>query len=479
MNDSPGSASPGSTPADGERPDAAAPERDPSSAPPPAAGPRWSKEQPPPGQWVAPGTPEAQEAPTGGPGTTGGAPGTGGPGTSGATGTGGPTWTAPSGTTPPGTADGTPGGAPGGAPGGTPGGTPGWGGPQQSGWGGQQPGQQSWSTPGGPWAGPAKPYAPKPGVIPLRPLSVGEILDGAVTTMRAHWRSVLSVTLAVAVVTQLAITLVQGFALDGLDAAPADANASPEEVLDSLGASIAQSAVAQVITLLGTVLATAMLTMIFSRAVLGKTSSVSEAWREARPRLLPLTGLVLLMLLMVAGILVVGVLPGILVDSAPLSVAGLLVALPVAVWLYVRFTLASPALMLERQGIGAALGRSARLVRGSWWRIFLIILLTSVITGIVSMIIVFPFTILGMLFGGGGMDALMDGSFAYSWGFLVVAAVGSVVALTITLPISAGVVVLLYIDQRIRREALDLELARAAGAPGPTGAPPGPTGTGS
>ena len=36
------------------------------------------------------------------------------------------------------------------------------------------------------------------------------------------------------------------------------------------------------------------------------------------------------------------------------------------------------------------------------------------------------------------------------------------VASTVTLPISAGVTSLLYMDQRIRRESLDIELARAA-----------------
>ena len=41
--------------------------------------------------------------------------------------------------------------------------------------------------------------AAKPGVIPLRPLGVGEILDGAVSTMRAHWRTVLGISLTVAV----------------------------------------------------------------------------------------------------------------------------------------------------------------------------------------------------------------------------------------------------------------------------------------
>jgi len=51
-------------------------------------------------------------------------------------------------------------------------------------------------------------------VIPLRPLGVGEILDGAVSTMRTYWRTVLGISLTVAVVTEIAIVLFQGFVLD-------------------------------------------------------------------------------------------------------------------------------------------------------------------------------------------------------------------------------------------------------------------------
>ncbi|MFJ7157978.1 hypothetical protein ACIQUQ_24010 [Streptomyces sp. NPDC101118] len=423
MNDSPGWASPGSTPSDGERPDGAAatpdgaaPAPDPAPAPDggtggtPPADQRWSAEQPPAGQWtgVNPGGP---------------APGPGGP-------------------------------------------AQGWGAPG-SGW-------DPSSRGGAHTAWGAKPYAPKPGVIPLRPLGVGEILDGAVSTMRAHWRTVLSITLAVAVVTQLAITLVQGFALDDLNTAAAgDPEAALRQQLDAIGGSIAASAVAQVITLIGTILATATLTMVFSRAVLGRTSTVAEAWQEARPRLLKLTGLTLLLLLMVVAVFAVGLLPGILTGSWGLGLGGMLIAFPVALWLYIRFSLASPALMLEKQPVLKSLARSARLVRGAWWRIFLITLLTGIITSIVAGIIVFPFTIAGMIFGGDGFQGIIEGTATYSWGFLVITAIGSVIALTVTMPISAGVTVLLYIDQRIRREALDLELARAAGLQGPGGTPPG------
>ena len=44
--------------------------------------------------------------------------------------------------------------------------------------------------------------------------------------------------------------------------------------------------------------------------------------------------------------------------------------------------------------------------------------------------------------------------------WVVIGAVGSIVAATCTRPISAGVTVLLYTDMRIRKEGLDLALLR-------------------
>jgi hypothetical protein len=45
--------------------------------------------------------------------------------------------------------------------------------------------------------------------------------------------------------------------------------------------------------------------------------------------------------------------------------------------------------------------------------------------------------------------------------------VGSVIAQTITTPFIALVTVLVYIDQRMRKEGMDIELARAAGVTPP------------
>ncbi|MFS8199485.1 hypothetical protein ACLVWQ_12440 [Streptomyces sp. CWNU-52B] len=442
MNDTPGWASPGSAPSDGQNgqePTPSAPARPtdrpgpphPSGEPaqpgstPSGPGPKWSKEQPPPAQWPSPGGPQGAppQAPPPPPG-----PGWGGP-------------------PPPG--PGGPGGY-GGGYGQGPGGHPGWG----SGWGGPPP-------------------AAKPGVIPLRPLGVGEILDGAVSTMRTHWRTVLGISLTVAVVTQIVVILLQGFLLDDSGSADVleDPDATAGELTRALGDTLLSSGVILLITLLGTIVATALLTTVTSRAVLGKPVTTAEAWRDARPQLLRLFGLTFLLPLIAVAITAVGILPGVLVGLAgggdggvALAALGGLAAAFVALWAMIRLSLASPALMLEKQGVLKSLSRSAKLVRGSWWRVFGIQLLATIIANILASIIVIPFAVLASALGGDGISGLLDtGGGDLGWTFLIVSGVGSVIGSMLTFPITAGVGVLLYIDQRIRREALDLDLARAAG----------------
>lgn len=404
MNDTPGWASPGSAPSEGQGAGVPRPS-EPIDGSGPAAN--WSPTQPPAGQWSPPSAP----------GTGPGAP-------------------------PP---------------------APGWGGgPQGHGWG---PGPQ-----GHGWGQP--PVAAKPGVIPLRPLGVGEILDGAVSTMRAHWRTVLGITLTVSVIAQVAITLVQRYLLP--EPAAIDPNATGSEALrqsaDSAQSALISSVPSLLITMIATLITTSVLTVVISRSVLGRPVTLADAWREARPRLPQLLGLTLLLALISAAIMTVGLLPGMLIGStagAGLVVIGLLAAFVVVIWLMVRFCLAPPALMLERQSITTSMRRSDKLVKGAWWRTFGILALTCLLTLVVSVIIAIPFSIIAMTVDGGGMDRfLTDGSTDFGWPFLIVSGIGQVITATITYPLSAGVMALLYVDQRIRREALDLELARAAGLPG-------------
>ncbi|MFC9858045.1 MULTISPECIES: glycerophosphoryl diester phosphodiesterase membrane domain-containing protein [unclassified Streptomyces] len=395
MNDSPGWASPGSAPSDGQETGIPRP-----SPPVDGSGPagQWSPAQPPPGQW----------SPPSGSGNGPGAP------------------------------------------------------PPAPGWGGRPPGSA--------WGG--APVAAKPGVIPLRPLSVGEILDGAMSTMRIHWRAVLGISLTVSVVAQIAVILIQRYLLP--EPASVDPNATGAEALrqatDSAQSTLIASAPTTLITLIATLFTTSVLTVVISRSVLGRPVTLSDAWSEARPRVLRLLGLTVLLALMSAGIMAVGLLPGLLLGSgagAALAFLGFAGACVVVLWLMVRFTLAAPALMLERQTIPTALRRSAKLVRGAWWRTFGILVLTSLFTVILAMVIGIPFGIAALAADGTGIDDLLnDSSAGFGWPFLIVSGVGDVIVSTLTYPFTAGVMALLYVDQRIRREALDLDLARAAGLPG-------------
>ncbi|MFH9553892.1 hypothetical protein ACIBAH_06440 [Streptomyces sp. NPDC051445] len=451
MNDTPGWASPGSAPPDGQEPGASRPAEptdrpadagpaDQPGANPQSPGTKWSKEQPPagPGQWSAPAQPQnsgrnAGQTPPPPP------PPPPGPG-----------WGSPP---PPGPG----GGYPGGPAGPRPGGYGGYGAP--GGWGGG-------------WGGP--PPAAKPGVIPLRPLAVGEILDGAVTTMRTYWRTVLGISLTVAVITQIFVVLLQGLVLNGTDTtALGDPSATADEQVNAMGDAVRASGPVLLIALIGTITATALLTAVTSRAVLGKPVTLQEAWRDARPQVFKLFGLIFLLILIGALTVLVCLLPGILVSAAGSSEAGAalmafgaLGSIVLGLWLLVRLSLASPALMLEKQSIKKALIRSAKLTRGSWWRVFGIQLLALIIANIVSMLVVVPFALMGMALSDGGIGGMADASADYGWTYLIVSGIGSVLGSMITFPISAGVYVLLYVDQRIRREALDLDLARAAGLQG-------------
>ncbi|MGW4206110.1 DUF7544 domain-containing protein, partial [Streptomyces sp. NPDC004726] len=325
---------------------------------------------------------------------------------------------------------------------------------------------------GQPQGGWGRPPAAKPGVIPLRPLSVGEILDGAVSTMRAHWRTVLGITITVSVISEIGTILALRYLLpEPVEIDPdADTAEAMRQLGDSLQSSLLSLGPVMIITLVGTLFTTALLTMVISRSVLGQPVTLSEAWQQARPRLLQLLGLTVLLPLIGAGIVSVAVLPGLLLGggggAALVALAGI-VSLAVVIWLMTRFALASPALMLERQGVIAAVRRSAKLVQGAWWRTFGVLALTVLLTFVVAMVVSIPFSLIALAVDGGELANAFGGDQPeFGWSYLIISGIGAVIASSITYPISAGVTVLLYIDQRIRREALDLELGRAAGVPG-------------
>ena len=366
-------------------------------------------------------------------------------------------------------------------------GAPPGGGPPPPGWGAGGP-APGWGA-GGPAPGWGhRPAAAKPGIIPLRPLALGEILDGAITCIRTHPGIMVGLSAVVVTISQLIQLPILYLLLRDLSAAESlGPDADPGAVFEVFAGSLSALLVSAVITWLAQLVLTGMLTVVVSRAVLGRRIGAGEAWAAVRPRLAALVGLTLLTFLLVLAAVLVGLLPGLLAAGAGapgalvaiLLVLGGLAAVVAAIYVYVTLALAPAALVLEKQGVVPSIRRSRRLVHGGWWRVFGVLVLAAIISAVISQIVQLPFGLLG-----GGLLGF-DPEAAARLPALLASAVGAILAGAITSPFNAGVLVLLYVDQRMRREALDLELARAAGvagAPGPTppAYPPGlyPPGSG-
>jgi hypothetical protein len=128
-------------------------------------------------------------------------------------------------------------------------------------------------------------------------------------------------------------------------------------------------------------------------------------------------------------------------------------------WWWIRvYYLPVPALMLERIGVMAAISRGFRLTRRQFWRTFGIALLTAVVTGIAGSVLSAPFSIASNL-----VPLAMEGSQYVALVTVVLTALATVVQTAFVTPFSAAVTSLQYLDQRMRKEAYDVELMARAG----------------
>jgi hypothetical protein len=301
-------------------------------------------------------------------------------------------------------------------------------------------------------------------VVPLRPLGVGELLDGAFTTIRRYPAA----TLGLSAVVMLFVTIIQIFTnyslLHGVQSDTTTAFGTQTNG-DYAARVITAQLIVLVVTTLSTVLLTGMLTTVAGQAVLGRPMGMRAAWDGTRPLFLRLFGATLLIALIIAGIAVVAAVPGAILlavgatdGGVVLLVIALLGALVAIVYVATALILTTPALILEKLTIRAALSRSRKLVKSSWWRVFGIILLAQIIAGVIGGIVSVPFEL------AGGLGSVLSGNNADQYHFfpLLLTGVGTFLGGTLVRPFSAGVIALLYIDRRMRAEALDLTLQQAA-----------------
>ena len=306
--------------------------------------------------------------------------------------------------------------------------------------------------------------APKPGVIPLRPLGVGEILDGAFASIRRNPKAILGLAAVVMTISAVISAVITRTLLNlgSLNLPSPGQQLTTAQATHLVGRIVAVALPAFGLSILLTIIVQAilagLLAPIIARGVAGQQISAADAWRITRPRLPSLLLATLLVLLAGLGpVLIIGVIVGIaLLAGAPAAVYGGIVllglaALVLTIWLSTMFSLVTPVVVLENERPGRALARSWRLVRRSFWRVFGITLLAGIIVAIAGGILQLPFTFFGAVLGSGT-------------GGTVILVIGAIAAGTVTRPITAGVTVLLYVDMRMRKEGLDLALRTASGA---------------
>ncbi|MFC3299839.1 hypothetical protein FJV46_04600 [Arthrobacter agilis] len=306
---------------------------------------------------------------------------------------------------------------------------------------------------------------PKPGVIPLRPLGLGEILDGAFQACRRNPLATFGTAILLQAVVALVTVLLFGNLLSSFEVFD-----SPNPSTDSLIGAFASlgvfASVAGVVTAVALLVLQGILVIPIARAVINQKTGFGQAWRLARGRILPLLGFGLLSF----GLGTVGL--ALLVGISALAIAGLqeysaLLIIPLAIgavvlmiWVSMKLVVAPAALMLEGTGPWTSIRRSWSLTRGNWWRTFGIVLLTSIIVSVIASVISTPLTFAVSLFLGFSTDASTAPDALDS--LPVIAATQAITALftAIGYAFQAGVTSLLYVDLRIRREGFDVVLMR-------------------
>ncbi|MGO9660911.1 MAG: hypothetical protein ACLQVK_24950 [Acidimicrobiales bacterium] len=290
------------------------------------------------------------------------------------------------------------------------------------------PASPPWAGGGDGFSGPARPKGgnARTGPLPLHPMSFGDIIDGVFRLLRANARTLAPLLLALAVPFEV------------LSAYATRNSAGLSQVLSNLSdlqdRQLSLSTTDLVLSLLAE-LGILIMTPIVAGAVC-RTVAISYIGQQPGTRQVAKLGARRLVALVVASLLV-HLLEGL---------AALLCLLPALV-VMALFVLTAPAIVLEGLGPVAGMRRSWRLVKRRFWPV----LGTAVLGGLMASLAV---SLVGLLpdalaaLASPHVRAVMDaivGTFteAFEWALVTMLAT------------------LLYFDQRIRQEGLDLEVTAA------------------
>jgi hypothetical protein len=288
------------------------------------------------------------------------------------------------------------------------------------------------------------------GVPRLRPLDLGGTLDMAIKIVTRHAGTLTLAVLVVVVPFEVLSLLIlestttvydvgAGFALSGDSAGVA---------YDDEGAYVAGQIAVALVTVLTSLLSTVTCFKAVADAYLGRRPRAASSLAFAARRLHSALWLTLVMVVVLVPAFIALVIPGI--------------------WLLVAYSVALPAMLIERVHGFAALRRSFRLVKGHWFRVFLTMLVAWILISVLQTAIAAALVAVAVL-------ALDPTSFAAH----VMETVANIAGSALTTPFLSAVTVVIYFDLRVRKEGFDLavlaERLGGAVATEPVGAPPAST----
>jgi hypothetical protein len=291
-------------------------------------------------------------------------------------------------------------------------------------------------------------------------MSVGEWLDATFTLYRRNFALIASISAVVQIPYALLTWLL--FELTGVATfvrspfaslgGQSITQAQAQQLLNSyLGILVVTLGLLLLSLLIVVPLGEAATTRAVSDRYLDRPSSLLSAYRAAWSRLGALIAMILILIVVYAGSLAVVILFTALLGAAGAGGLGALLAviafvglIPVLIMIYVRTVVAVPAIVLERVSGWGGLKRSWQLIGGRFWptfgRMLLLVLITSIISGVVSTIFQVP-----------GNLIAPNNSFVFQQ-------VAGAIAAVFVGPITYIGVTLLYYDIRIRKEGFDIEM---------------------
>ncbi|MGG7463912.1 hypothetical protein [Plantibacter sp. YIM 135347] len=334
------------------------------------------------------------------------------------------------------------------------------------------PQQQGWAPP------------PKPGLIPLRPLAFSDLFSAPFQVLRrnpkATFGSALLIQGIASVISVVIIGLVTWIAVSRIS------QAAPEDQ-DQVGAGATAAIIVSfliplAISIVGGAFLQGIIAQEVARATLGEKLRLGTLWKLTKGRFGALVGYTFLII--GAFVVFAAVFVGIgfafttlgdagIVLAVLTGIAGVLVLIAAYVWIGTKISLAPSIIVLERSGVFPALKRSWQLTDRFFWRTFGIQFLVASVVSVVSQVVVLPVSLLSsfvpFFFIGTGDEQVMIIATIVGQGLTMLV---SVVIGAVTIVITGSVASVIYIDLRMRKEGLDIDLTRfvedrAAGRPTP------------